>query len=138
MSFIVDLTGRKFGRLLVLGRSDKQRNPSKWVCLCDCGTTSHVVGTSLTRPKGQKYCSQCVKQNKRQTTTHGLSRTKEYYRWINMKQRCNNSNTGSYYRYGGRGIKILNWDRDIAVSTSLTNPNSYNKIIKKLNGSIGA
>ena len=38
--------------------------------------------------------------------THGMSKTPEYQAWIEMKQRCFNSNHKSYSDYGGRGIKI--------------------------------
>ena len=37
-----------------------------------------------------------------------------------------------YYR-----IVKLGWDKNIALTTSLTTPRSYKKIIKKLNGNIG-
>lgn len=39
---------------------------------------------------------------------HGLSQTGTYRSWYGMKNRCLNPNTFSYYRYGGRGIKIYN------------------------------
>ena len=39
-------------------------------------------------------------------TTHGLSRTPEYYAWINMKHRCFNPNHKQYLYYGGRGITV--------------------------------
>lgn len=33
-----DLTGQKFGRLLVLGRTTNAPDgKSRWICLCDCG-----------------------------------------------------------------------------------------------------
>ena len=34
-------------------------------------------------------------------------------------------------------LKILNWDKDIALSTPLVTPRKYKKIINKLNGNIG-
>lgn len=38
----IDLTRRKFGRLVVIGRSDKRaKNGSVlWECKCDCGNTT--------------------------------------------------------------------------------------------------
>ena len=39
---------------------------------------------------------------------HGRTRTKEYNSWASAKNRCSNKNVGSYYRYGGRGIKMCN------------------------------
>lgn len=35
---------------------------------------------------------------------HGKRRTRVYYRWAQMIQRCYNSNDDQYFRYGGRGI----------------------------------
>ena len=51
-----DLTGKRFGNLLVAGRaaSDRQNNAA-WSCACDCGNVVVVRGTFLR--KGQKYCS---------------------------------------------------------------------------------
>ena len=37
---------------------------------------------------------------------HGLSNTRIYRCWADMKRRCNNSNSPFFYRYGGRGIKV--------------------------------
>lgn len=55
-----DLTGKRFGNLLVAGRaaSDRQNNAA-WSCACDCGNVVVVRGTFLR--KGQKSCShQCA------------------------------------------------------------------------------
>lgn len=38
--------------------------------------------------------------------THGLSRTRTYTIWTNMKRRCLNSEHWAFRLYGGRGIKI--------------------------------
>ena len=37
---------------------------------------------------------------------HGLKGTPEYAAWVNMRQRCNNSNGSDYHYYGGRGIRV--------------------------------
>ena len=37
---------------------------------------------------------------------HGMSHTRLYKIWINMKGRCNNPNVRFYQIYGGRGIKV--------------------------------
>lgn len=38
--------------------------------------------------------------------THGMSKTKLYYVWALMKDRCNNPNNKKYRLYGGRGISV--------------------------------
>lgn len=48
MEFI-DLTGRKFERLYVVGRSENSRNgQSRWHVRCDCGSEKTVYGCHLT------------------------------------------------------------------------------------------
>lgn len=44
----IDLTGKRFGRWLVLSRGEnKNRNHSSWNCLCVCGTKKNVLGAIL-------------------------------------------------------------------------------------------
>lgn len=39
-------------------------------------------------------------------TRHGMSRTRLYQIWRDMKHRCANKNSTFYHRYGGRGISV--------------------------------
>ena len=45
-----DLTGKRFGRLLVLRRSERKTDygQSFWICRCDCGNEKEVIHSSLT------------------------------------------------------------------------------------------
>lgn len=36
--------------------------------------------------------------------THGMSKTRQYQTWINMKARCTRETSSYYQNYGGRGI----------------------------------
>lgn len=48
MPSIIDLTGQRFGKLVVIELADiKIRNRPAWSCLCDCGNYTIVVGDSL-------------------------------------------------------------------------------------------
>ena len=38
------------------------------------------------------------------TVKHGMSHSRLYQIWADMKNRCNNPNNPCYHRYGGRGI----------------------------------
>ncbi len=44
-------------------------------------------------------------------TIHGLSGTRVYKSWDQMKQRCENPKCEHYYKYGGRGISICQFIR---------------------------
>lgn len=59
-SNVIDLTGKKFGRLTVIkfGGLDKYKN-ALWSCLCDCGNEIVVNGSSL-RNELTKSCG-CLK-----------------------------------------------------------------------------
>ncbi len=58
-----DLTGKVFGRLTVLGRSDK-RNPRgarttpMWECRCECGAITYKATDTLTNPD-KSMCQSC-------------------------------------------------------------------------------
>lgn len=42
---------------------------------------------------------------------HGMTNTREYRAWTDMRTRCNNSRSSSFAHYGGRGIKVCSaWD----------------------------
>ena len=54
MSKCIDLTGQRFGRLVVIERvedyvSPKGHHRPSWLCQCDCGCTKKVTGSALKR-----------------------------------------------------------------------------------------
>ena len=104
---IKNLVNKKFGKLLVLSRSDERKGREiLWNCRCECGKETRIAGSNL-RSGGSTSCG-CVQRNKliERNTTHGLSKSRLYCIWSSMKSRCLNINEKSYKRYGGRGIKI--------------------------------
>jgi len=69
---LIDLTGRQFGRLTVLGRSkkrDKHGFQKWWDCRCQCGTEKPICGESL-RSGNTKSCG-CLRREKTQKKNHG-------------------------------------------------------------------
>lgn len=54
-----DLTGERFGRLLVLKKAERKKsNTTRWECLCDCGKIIQTTRTSLI--KGQSKSCGCL------------------------------------------------------------------------------
>ena len=115
MSRRIDLSGKRFGRLIVLSyfRNNKHGHPI-WECLCDCGTKKEVLGFHL-RTGATVSCGCYIreKSSKRMSeiyTIHGFAKDKKkdptYTVWKSMIQRCMNPNQKSYKHYGGRGITV--------------------------------
>lgn len=105
-----DLTGLKFGRLLVLsyhGYIGKWMARA-WVCQCDCGTIKVVTGNNMKSGKTVSCGCKTREDTIRRNTTHGLTRFHpiEYRCWCHLRQRCNNQKSKDYPDYGGRGIKV--------------------------------
>lgn len=57
--FYEDLTGKRFGNLIVIKKSDKSKRRLYWVCQCECGNIITVKG-DLLRQGLQKSCG-CIK-----------------------------------------------------------------------------
>lgn len=106
-----DISGRRFGRLLVQGYYGKRRGTvSCYTCLCDCGTVKIIQRDSLVSGTTMScgcYRSEFVaKNNSILRRTHGQSETSTYRSWVAMIQRCYNPKSASYKRYGKRGITV--------------------------------
>lgn len=98
--------GQKIGRWTIIGKSEKIDVYPRWDCICDCGTKKAVIGGSL-KSGASRSCG-CHKVGK---LSHGMSNTKEYLAWFNMRSRCNKPSDPAYANYGGRGIKVCKeWD----------------------------
>lgn len=58
--------------------------------------------------------------------THGLSNTRPYNIWCNIKERCNNKNCDNYQKYGAKGIKICKeWSDSFESFLSWSMANGY-------------
>ena len=105
---LIDLTGRRFGRLVAIRRAQNKNNSrhAQWHCKCDCGIKVVVDGATL-RNGATSSCG-CFRSEKLRAlrTTHGLRDTPEYLAWADMRTRCLNPARTNYPNYGGRGIKV--------------------------------
>lgn len=102
----IDLTGKTFGRTVVLSLSEPRNRNRYWNCLCSCGA-QHVARAGDLIRGDTKSCGCLRVESSRSTlTTHGLTYSPEYIVWGGMKQRCLYKEQNRYHRYGGRGIKI--------------------------------
>jgi len=102
----MDLTGWRVGRLTVIRLAEHPR----WECLCDCGRTTLVWGSSL-RTAGTQSCG-CLRNERisQASRTHGESLNRkvspEFNTYYHAKGRCENPKNHKYPIYGGRGIQF--------------------------------
>lgn len=105
---VKDMSGLRFTRLRVLSRAPSDSNGNaKWNCLCDCGNTT--VSSGFTLRNGEAKSCGCLttdQLNERRGVTHRMTGQPTYMAWAHMRQRCTNSKTRRWARYGGRGIAI--------------------------------
>lgn len=119
MGKIKDLTGKKFGKLLVLGNKG-----SKKICLCDCGKICEIDTNHLITG----HSKSCGCGNARNwKTALGLSTTSLYGVWRGMLDRCYNENSIAYKYYGLKDITVCEeWKKSINF-LNWALENGYNK-----------
>lgn len=110
-----DLTGKRFGRLVVThleGRKEDRRNrPLLWACDCECGKKALVVSIDLTSGDTkscgcylEEYLEKSNQRFREKYQTHGLSGTREHSAWKRIKARVFNENHQDYEVYSKVGM----------------------------------
>lgn len=102
----LDLTGQRFGRLVVICKSgrNKFRNVM-WLCKCDCGNEVTVTGNHLR----SWNTTSCGCYNRERSTTHGMNKTRLYNIWHSVLQRTGvtkGANERHKRDYIDRGITV--------------------------------
>lgn len=123
---VIDLTGCRFGHLVVVDFAGIRNHQSYWRCVCDCGMHKTVMGRKL-RDGLVKSCG-CARITaiKEAKTIHGGCGTRLYSIWKGMKQRTANPNNKNYPTYGGRGISVCDeWANDYVSFREWALSNGY-------------
>jgi hypothetical protein len=112
MSRLINLTGKRFGRLIGLnykGLGHGSAKHGKWECRCDCGNTVLIAGIKLrnghTKSCGCLHIETC-RENGKRNRKHGQRNTSLYAVWHGLVERCTNPNYHNFSDYGGRGITV--------------------------------
>lgn len=133
MSKMIDLTGKRFGKLTVIKRDGTYEKPCgvkqpTWLCACYCGNTVVVIGTNLR--SGRTVSCGCMQReiSKEAHTKHGLHGTRLYKVWKGMLGRCYNPKHKAFKNYGGRGITVCDeWRRDFKAFHDWAMANGYDE-----------
>ena len=100
--------GEPFGILSVVSEGPRigRQRKRQFVCLCECGNTITAQLTHLRT--GHTVSCGCQRESRlgNENRTHGMTRTRTYRAWGDMKTRCTNPAANGYQHYGGRGIVV--------------------------------
>lgn len=117
-----DITGERFGKLVVIGFERRVKGHTEWRCKCDCGNEVVLQYSKLTAI-GVQSCG-CMslatamnnlrkswKDRRKYISDEfchagNISKHPLYSVWKQIRSRCENPHHASYNNYGGRGIKI--------------------------------
>lgn len=106
MKSLLDLTGQRFGRWLVLSEQFPRGERRRWLCQCDCSATRSVPQIDLRSGRSQSCGCERIRRATECATKHGHSTDSTYNCWAKMKARCTNPSDAAFGRYGGRGIRV--------------------------------
>jgi len=99
-----DLTGERFGRLVVVVKSEEKKSgrSTYWECVCDCGN-KHIVRSDHLK---NGHVQSCGCYNVDSHIKHGDYADRLYSIRNSMISRCHNKNNNKYRIYGESGIKV--------------------------------
>ena len=129
----IDLTGKRFGRLVVVSRAENKGQMCRWNCVCDCGNETTVYSNNLRRGYTQScgcYRHECELERASGIKKHGESQgknlTRLYRIWSGMNNRCFNERTKAFENYGARGIRVCDdWRKDYTAFRDWAMANGY-------------
>lgn len=126
---IVNLKGKKFGKLTVIG-IDVERTKSKtyWMCQCECGNKKSVRSDCL-QNGNVKSCG-CLKKeqdiyNLGIKNNHNCTHHPLFGIHNSMMHRCENEKNNQFYNYGGRGISVCKEWHDVRNFIKWAEDNNY-------------
>jgi hypothetical protein len=103
LTTLIDLTGRQFGRLTVIGGpTTAGRRRIMWLCTCVCGNEKMVRADHL--KSGHTESCGCIPSGPSKSL--GLRKDPLYARWRGMIARTTHPDHPRYSDYGGRGIEV--------------------------------
>ena len=100
-----DLTGKRYGRLIVVKRGTNKNKKTRWLCKCDCGNYKEIGATEL-KNGTTKSCGCYNIEKLKLRAKHNMCDSRLYSIWRCMKYRCKGTKNPQSYLYKDRGIKL--------------------------------
>ena len=124
---MIDITGKRYGHVVVISRHGRKYGRIAWLCKCDCD--NELIATTDELRRGYVVSCGCQRAKTMHDISykHGMTGTRLFKIWSCMKQRCLNPNYNQFYLYGGRGITICSeWENDFPAFAEWAKNNGYN------------
>jgi hypothetical protein len=138
---VVDITGNKYGKLLVINREGRNKsNKITWKCRCDCGKEVIVTGNNLKNGHTQSCGCLHKEADLRKAKRNNMSETKLGKAWYNMIYRATSPKNREAHRYLNRGITVCDEWRDSFesfVKWSMDNGYADNLSLDRINNNKG-
>lgn len=134
---ISELIGKQFGRLTIIGPSD--RGKSFVEVMCSCGTKKSITTGTVTRGIVRSCGCLNSEMSRARRLTHGESLAPLYKVWRSMISRCENPNVEAYEWYGKVGITVCQrWRNSYeAFRDDMGHPPFKGASIDRIDGSKG-
>lgn len=137
MGASVDLSGRRFGKVMVIKPTPRRKANGEiiWQCRCDCGRTFYA-GTGTLNYGTTQSCGCAHHDNAVYNTpakTHGGSKKDRLYRvWRGMIDRCYYPSHNRYKHYGERGIYVCDeWRRNYTAFRDWALSHGYDPLAER-------
>jgi hypothetical protein len=135
----IDLSGKKFGRLLVIERAGTNTHGAvTWKVRCKCGNKKIVSGKNLSR--GATRSCGCLRYEIRRDATikrnfsHGLTNSRAHKFWLYMRFHCNSPKASNYSKFAAKGIKVCKrWDSFLNFYKDMGDPPSVLHGLARIN-----
>lgn len=119
---MIDMTGQRFGKLIVvrLHAEKLYGGVNAWVCQCDCGNETVQIRVNLTKGRSRscgcyRHDPKWIEGQRKGALKHGGLGTPEHNAFRAMMSRCHYKSAGNYPEYGGRGIVVCEkWHNNFA------------------------
>lgn len=97
--------GYRIGKLLVVKLEREDPRGKTWLCKCDCGNDIILNNYQLIQGGKRRPNKSCGCKEYRYNGKVGKN-LRLYHTWYGMKRRCYDKGSGSYKRYGAKGVAV--------------------------------
>lgn len=104
--YCVDITGKRFGKLVAVRFFEVRNNFHYWLFHCDCGNEKVMCKAKVTGNNTNSKSCGCRRK------PHGMWDSRINRTWRNLRKRCYAKYNPSYKYYGAKGVKVCErWNK---------------------------